>query len=43
MNLILGHVVGGVTGVYDRYEGDEEKERWLISWSQHLEKIIEES
>lgn len=36
MDMILGHVAGGVTGIYDRYEGDAEKEKWLTAWSEHL-------
>lgn len=40
MNLILGHVVGGVTGVYDRYEGDAEKERWLTAWGEYIQRLV---
>lgn len=40
MNIILGHEVGGVTKVYDRYEGDPEKEQWLLAWSEYLEPLI---
>jgi integrase len=40
MDLILGHSVGGVTGVYDRWTGDTEKERWLTRWSEHLQEVI---
>jgi integrase len=40
MDLILGHSVQGVTGVYDRYAGDREKEHWLSEWSEWLRKIV---
>ena len=40
MDLILGHAVHGVTGVYDRYTGDREKEHWLSEWAEWLRKII---
>lgn len=40
MDLILGHRVGGVTGVYDRYEGDAEKERWLTAWGEYIQKLV---
>jgi hypothetical protein len=40
MDLILGHAVHGVTGVYDRYAGDREKEHWLSEWSEWLRKIV---
>lgn len=41
MDLILGHKVGGVTGVYDRYEGDAEKERWLTAWGEFLAMVVQ--
>lgn len=28
--MILGHKVSGVTGVYDRYQRDHKKQKWLI-------------
>lgn len=40
MDLILGHRVGGVTGVYDRYEGDAEKERWLTAWGEYIQRLV---
>lgn len=43
MNLILGHSVGGISGIYDRYEGNAEKIKWLTNWSEHLVQLIEES
>lgn len=41
MDLVLGHVAGGVTGVYDRYEGDAEKERWLTAWGEYIQQLID--
>lgn len=41
MDMILGHRVGGVTGVYDRYEGDAEKERWLTAWGEYLQQLVD--
>ncbi|KAB0669052.1 site-specific integrase [Oryzomonas sagensis] len=40
MDLILGHKVGGVTGVYDLWAGDPEKEKWLTRWSEHLQEVV---
>lgn len=40
MDLILGHKTGGVTGVYDLYEGDTEKEKWLTDWGIHILNLI---
>jgi hypothetical protein len=40
MALILGHSVQGVTGVYDRYAGDLEKEHWLSEWAEWLRNIV---
>lgn len=40
MDLILGHRTLGVTGVYDRYTGTAEKQKWLQVWSDHLEQLI---
>ena len=40
MDLILGHKTGGVTGVYDRYEGDAEKQKWLTEWAEYLHKLL---
>ena len=40
MDLILGHAIRGVTGVYDRYAGDREKEQWLSEWSEWLRNIV---
>lgn len=39
MDLILGHVAGGVTGVYDRHTGETEKERWLTVWGEYIQQI----
>jgi integrase len=40
MNIILGHSAGGITGVYDRYEGDPEKMRWLAIWSEYIHQLV---
>jgi integrase len=40
MDLILGHRVSGVTGVYDRYQGESEKQDWLTKWAEHLQQFI---
>jgi integrase len=41
MDLVLGHVAGGVTGVYDRYEGDAEKEKWLTAWGEYIQHLVD--
>lgn len=41
MDLVLGHRVGGVTGVYDRHEGEAEKERWLTAWGEYIQQMID--
>jgi integrase len=43
MDLVLGHVAGGVTGVYDRYEGDAEKEKWLTVWGEYIQRLVSEA
>jgi integrase len=37
---ILGHVVGGVAGVYQQYRFDRERREWLVRLSDKLEAII---
>ncbi len=37
---ILGHVIPGVMGVYNRYQYDEEKRVWLVKLSDHLEGLV---
>ena len=37
---ILGHVIPGVAGVYNRYQYDEEKRVWLINLSDYLEGLV---
>lgn len=37
---ILGHVIPGVMGVYNRYHYDEEKRVWLIKLSDYLEELV---
>lgn len=39
MDLILGHRAGGVTGVYDRHNGEAEKEHWLTAWGDYMQRI----
>jgi len=41
MDLILGHRVGGVTGVYDRHTGEAEKERWLTTWGEYIQLLVD--
>ncbi|WP_281184756.1 site-specific integrase [Trichlorobacter lovleyi] len=40
MDLVLGHRVGGVTGVYDRHVGEPEKERWLTAWGEYIQRLV---
>lgn len=40
MDLILGHVAGGVTGVYDRHTGEAEKQHWLTAWGEYIQQIV---
>jgi integrase len=40
MDLVLGHRVGGVTGVYDRHEGESEKEQWLTAWGKYVQVLV---
>jgi integrase len=40
MDLILGHTAGGVTGIYDRYEGEDEKVKWMLAWSEYISQLI---
>jgi integrase len=37
---ILGHTIGGVAGVYQRYDYMKEKRETLLLWEAHLRKII---
>lgn len=37
---ILGHVIGGVRGVYDRYQFLREKREALDRWAAHLDGIV---
>lgn len=36
---VMGHVIGGVRGVYDRYDYLDEKRRALAVWQGHLARI----
>jgi hypothetical protein len=38
---VLGHVVGGVRGIYDRYEYLDEKREALDLWAKRLRDIVE--
>jgi hypothetical protein len=37
---ILGHVIGGVRGIYDRYAFLDEKRDALQRWAKHLDGIV---
>ena len=39
MDLVLGHVAGGVTEVYDRHTGEAKKQRWLTAWGEYIRQI----
>ena len=38
---VLGHVVGGVRGIYGRYEYLDEKREALDLWTKRLRDIVE--
>lgn len=38
---VLGHVIGGVRGIYDRYAFLDEKRHALEAWAAHLQSIID--
>lgn len=40
---ILGHVLPGVTGVYNRHRYDSEKREWLTRLATHLEHVADHS
>ncbi len=40
IDAIQNHAIPGVSGIYNRYKYDREKQDWLIKWSEHLEKLI---
>jgi len=40
IDAIQNHAIPGVSGIYNRYKYDREKQEWLTIWSQHLEKLI---
>ena len=42
VDAILNHKKKGVIGTYNRNKYDKEKQKWLIKWSQHLEKLMTE-
>lgn len=37
---VLGHTLGGVAGVYNRYQYQKEKREALLIWEAHIKKII---
>lgn len=40
IDAIQNHAIPGVSGIYNRYKYDREKQDWLVKWSEHLEKLI---
>jgi integrase len=37
---VMGHVIGGVRGVYDRHSFNDEKRRALTAWEGYLSRVI---
>jgi integrase len=37
---VMGHVIGGVRGVYDRHSFNDEKRRALTAWENYLSRVI---
>jgi hypothetical protein len=37
---VLGHVVGGIAGVYQRYDHSSEKATALQRWADHVERLV---
>jgi hypothetical protein len=37
---VMGHVIGGVRGVYDRLSFNDEKRRALTAWEGYLSRVI---
>jgi integrase len=37
---VMGHVIGGVRGVYDRHSFNDEKRRALTAWENYLSRIV---
>ena len=37
--LVLGHILPGVEGVYNKYRYDKERRYWLTLLSQRLEEL----
>jgi hypothetical protein len=37
---VLGHVIGGIRGVYDKYEFLAEKRAALEKWAAELDRIV---
>lgn len=40
MDAILSHAVAGVTGVYNKYKYDKEKQFWLSQWTEKLQDTV---
>ena len=38
--VILGHMLPGVVGIYNRHHYDDEKQIWLCALSNHLESLV---
>ena len=36
----MGHVIGGVRGVYDRHSFNDEKRRALTAWENYLRRVV---
>ena len=37
---VMGHVIGGVRGVYDRHSFNDEKRRALTAWENYLSRVV---
>lgn len=40
IDAIQNHAIPGVSGIYNRYKYDKEKQLWLTKWAQHLDKLL---
>jgi integrase len=43
IDAILNHAKRGVIGIYNRNKYDKEKQEWLITWGEYLERLVETS
>jgi hypothetical protein len=39
--MILGHMLPGVMGTYNRNQYDEKKQTWLLRLSGHLDELMQ--